>query len=130
MPKSETGPSEHANRPRPEAKVEQKPEPLPEVKPPSVSSSLSAEKVQQIRADKLSRLKKYSSGIRFKIRVPDGRNLIVQAEGSEEVQYIFDFIENQPEDLGFSNELERKFDVCVGFGSGETLKGKERTKLG
>jgi hypothetical protein len=45
------------------------------------------------------------------------------------VQYLFDFVENQPEDLGFNNELERKFDICVGFGGGEKLRGKENIFL-
>jgi hypothetical protein len=51
----------------------------------------------------LSRLKKYNAGIMFKIRVPEGNNLIVQVDGDEIVQYLFDFVENQPEELGFSN---------------------------
>lgn len=42
---------------------------------------------------------------------------------------MFDFVENQPEDLGFNNELERKFDICVGFGGAEKLRGKENIFL-
>lgn len=42
--------------------------------------------------------------------------MIISVDGEETVQYLFDFIESQQEDLGFSDELHRDFDLCVGFG--------------
>lgn len=44
----------------------------------------------------MSSLPKYTSGIGFKIRAPSGENFIVQVSGEEKVQYLFDFIEAQP----------------------------------
>jgi len=53
----------------------------------------------------------------------------VQIDPEERVQYLFDYVDLQPEDLGFNNEAERKFDIFMGFGGGQTLKGKENAKI-
>jgi len=40
-------------------------------------------------------LKKYENGVIFKIRVPSGKNFIITIAEDENIQYLFDFIENQ-----------------------------------
>lgn len=47
----------------------------------------------------------------------------------ESIRYLFDYIESQPDDLGFNNEGSRNFDIFIGFGGSETLKGKEQKKI-
>jgi hypothetical protein len=45
------------------------------------------------------------------------------------VQYLFDYIDSLPDDIGFNNELSRNFDFAIGFGGSATLRGKERNKI-
>ena len=91
---------------------------------PEPVSTVASEKVQKARADKLARLNKYSDGIVFKVRLPSGSNIMVTVSKDEHIRYLFDFIECQPDDLGFNNEGNRNFDIYIGFGGSETLKGK------
>ena len=74
-------------------------------------------------------MKKYTSGVTFKIRCPSGSNIMLTVDPEEFIQYIFDFVDSQPEELGFADELLRKFDIYIGFGGSETLRGKERKKI-
>jgi len=34
----------------------------------------------------------YDDGMSFKVRLPSGKNIILQVEGKEQIQYLFDFI--------------------------------------
>lgn len=46
------------------------------------------------------------------------------------MQYIFDWIGSHPNDLGFNEPLDRRFDIFMGFGGSETLHGREGEKIG
>ena len=105
---------------KPEVKPEVKPEPVP---------ALSEQKVKKGRAERWSKLKKYADGIMFKVRMPSGSNMMVSVDKEEYIQYLFNYIECQPEELGFADELSRKFDICIGFGGSQTLRGKEGKKI-
>ena len=48
-------------------------------------------------------MNKYNSGLVFKIRVPSGKNFIVNVDPNEKVAYLFDYIALLPEDIGFNN---------------------------
>ena len=74
----------------------------PEVKPEPVPV-ISEEKVRKGREERLSRLRKYPDGIMFKIRLPSGSNIMVPVDKEEYIQYFFNYIECQPNDLGFSD---------------------------
>ena len=39
-------------------------------------------------------------------------------------------MDSNPNDLGFNEPLDRKFDIFMGFGGTETLKGKEGQRIG
>ena len=54
---------------------------------------------------------------------------MVTVDKDETIRYFFDYIECQPDDLGFNNEGNRNFDIYIGFGGSETLKGKEQKKI-
>ena len=54
---------------------------------------------------------------------------MLTVDPQEYIQYLFTYIECQPNELGFSDELIRKFDIYIGFGGSETLKGKEGKKI-
>jgi len=41
---------------------------------------------------------------------------MVSADREEFIQYLFDYVECQPDDLGFADELSRNFDISIGFG--------------
>lgn len=42
---------------------------------------------------------------------------------------MFNYITNEPNDLGFSNDQLRNFDIFVNFGGSQSLKGKEKQQL-
>ena len=92
-------------------------------------TTIASEKTLKAREEKLSRLKKYNEGVMFKIRMPSGSNIIVTVSKDEYIRYIFDYIECQPDDIGFNNEGNRNFDIYIGFGGSETLKGKEQKRI-
>jgi len=41
---------------------------------------------------------------------------MVTVDKEEFIQYLFEYIECQPDDLGFADELSRNFDISIGFG--------------
>lgn len=105
----------------------------PAEKPGKVEPKKEEPSPQQIAAQreaKRARLAVYSSGIGFKLRLPSGQNIVVQVDEKEPVQYLFDFIDSHPEDLGFENENHRNFDISMGFGATNSLRGKEKEPLG
>jgi hypothetical protein len=73
------------------------------------------------RAAIRERLTKYSEGesdvMMVKLRLPSGKNIIVQVSMKEKVEYLFDYIfSHEMENLGFEQEeeggcCEREFDI-------------------
>ena len=41
---------------------------------------------------------------------------MVTIDKEEYIRYIFDYIECQPDEIGFNNDNNRNFDICIGFG--------------
>lgn len=52
----------------------------------------------------------YQEGIRFRLRLPNGTQLVLVAPDTLKVQHLFDFVECQ-DDIGLEQDVHRKFDI-------------------
>lgn len=52
----------------------------------------------------------YKEGIRVRLRLPNGNQLVVVVPEEVKVEYLFEYVECQ-EEVGFEEDVERKFDI-------------------